>query len=72
MFKNGLFLYIKPLTQLSTHPYTTIEYVQRDLQVNRLKASRILEAIVTLGLLRKIRDGRRVYFVNDPLVDILK
>lgn len=52
------------------HPYTKIEYVEKNLQVSRQTASRYLRKIVALGLLRKQKKGKENYYVNVQLVDL--
>lgn len=59
------------INNLFTHPYTKIEFVERDLNVSRLTATRYLEALVAAGFLRKQRVGRTNYFVNPVLTGIL-
>jgi Fic family protein len=56
------------LNNLFRHPYTRIEFVQRDLGVTRQTAARYLEQLVVGGLLEKQQAGRNIYFVNAPLV----
>ena len=56
------------LNNLFRHPYTRIEFVQRDLGVTRQTAARYLEQLVAGGLLEKQQAGRNSYFVNAPLV----
>jgi Fic family protein len=56
------------LNNLFRHPYTRIEFVQRDLGVTRQTAARYLEQLVVGGLLEKQQAGRNSYFVNAPLV----
>ena len=54
-----------------THPYTKIEFVERDLGVSRLTATRYLEALTGGGFLEKRKVGRSNYFINQNLVSIL-
>ena len=56
------------LNNLFRHPYTRIEFVQRDLGVTRQTAARYLEQLVVGGLLEKQQAGRNIYFVNAPLM----
>lgn len=58
---NGLFM----------HPYTKIDFVQRDLKVSRLTATKYLEALVDGGFLSKQKVGRSNYYVNIALNNIL-
>ena len=59
------------LNNLFRHPYTKIEYVQRDLGNARPTATKYLEALTAKGFLRKTRSGTTNYYINDPLVQIL-
>ncbi len=59
------------INNLFTHPYTKIDFVQRDLQVSRLTATKYLEALVEGGFLAKQKVGRSNYYVNVALNAIL-
>jgi Fic family protein len=59
------------LNSLFGHPYSKIAFLQRDLGVTRVTATKYLEALTELGLLHKIRFGRDNYFINKDLVDLL-
>ena len=59
------------INNLFSHPYTKIEFIQRDLGVSRLTATKYLDALVTDGTLRKRKIGRSNYYINQPLFDIL-
>ncbi len=59
------------LNNLFHHPYTKIEFVERDLTVSRPTATNYLKDLTRVGLVRKMKIGRTNYYVNDPLVEIL-
>lgn len=59
------------INNLFMHPYTKIEFVQRDLQIARLTATKYLEALVDGGFVRKQKIGRSNYYVNVALNGIL-
>ena len=59
------------LNNLFRHPYTKIEFLERDLDITRQTATKYLEALSKAGLLRKTKTGRTNYYINDPLVNIL-
>lgn len=59
------------INNLFTHPYTRIEFIEKDLGVSRLTASRYLESLTAAGLLRKQKIGRTNYFINPALTSIL-
>ena len=53
------------------HPYTKIEFVQRDLKVSRLTATKYIDALATGGFVHKQKMGRANYYVNPALTAIL-
>jgi Fic family protein len=59
------------INNLFYHPYTKIEFVERDLNVSRLTATKYLDALVADNLLRKEKLGRSNYYVNLALYKIL-
>ncbi|WP_374324957.1 Fic family protein [Azonexus sp.] len=59
------------LNNLFRHPYTRIEFVQRDLNVTRQTAARYLRQLADAGLVREHSQGKHLYFINVPLVDLL-
>ncbi|MBY0493137.1 MAG: Fic family protein [Cyanobacteria bacterium] len=59
------------INNLFMHPYTKIEYLQRDIGVKRLTATRYLDALVEGGILKKQKVGRTNYYINRPLFRIL-
>ena len=58
------------INNLFFHPYTKIEFIERDLMVTRKTAAAYLEKIVDLGLLTKEKTGKTNYYVNKRLVEI--
>jgi Fic family protein len=59
------------INNLFTHPYTKIDFVQRDLKVSRLTATKYLDALASGGFLHKQKMGRANYYVNISLKGIL-
>jgi len=61
------------INNLFSHPYTKIEFVQRDLQVSRITATKYLDALAGAGdgLVKKYKHGRGNYYVNLALSAIL-
>jgi Fic family protein len=59
------------INNLFSHPYTKIQFVERELNVSRLTATKYLDALVEGGLLQKHRVGRSNYYVNLALYSIL-
>jgi len=58
------------LNNLFRHPYTRIQFVERDLSVSRPTATKRLEQLVELRLIDKVKSGRDIYYVNRRLVDL--
>lgn len=58
------------ITNLFKHPYTKIEFVERDLGVSRLTATKYLDAL-SEKFLTKQKAGRNNYYVNRALLAIL-
>lgn len=59
------------INNIFSHPYTKIQFIQRDLGVSRLTATKYLDALATDGVLRKEKVGRSNYYINHALVAIL-
>lgn len=59
------------VNNLFTHPYTKIQFVERDLNVGRLTAAKYLDALAEAGLLAKRKVGRSNFYINVALNAIL-
>jgi Fic family protein len=59
------------LNNLFRHPYTRIEFVQRDLHVTRQTAAKYLKQLTDAGLVRQHSKGKHNYFINEPLVQLI-
>ncbi len=59
------------LNNLFRHPYTKIEFLERDLQVTRLTATKYLDEMAEKGILEKHKIGRNNYYINRPLFNLL-
>jgi Fic family protein len=59
------------LNNLFSHPYTKIQFLQKDLGVSRLTATKYLDALAKEGLLKKQKTGRSNYYINTALFGIL-
>ena len=71
--RSGFKFYSQDLiNNLFTHPYTKIEFVQRDLGVSRVTATKYLDALADGGFLRKHRQGRGNYYINVGLSAVLQ
>ena len=58
------------LNNLFFHPYTKIEFVERDMMVQRKTATKYLETIVEQGLLEKVKIWKTNYYINTALVNL--
>ena len=59
------------INNLFNHPYTRVEFLQRDLGVSRLTATKYLDQLAAGGVLEKTRVGRNNYYINRPLFALL-
>ncbi len=59
------------INNLFMHPYTKIEFVERELGVSRLTATKYLDALAAGGFLLKQKLGRSNYYINLALNRIL-
>lgn len=59
------------LNNLFNHPYTKIEFVEKDLGVARLTATKYLNQLTAEGFVTKQKRGRTNYYINAPLCDLL-
>ena len=70
--RSGFKFYSQDLiNHLFMHPYTKIEFAQRELAVSRLTATKYMDALAAEGFLQKHRIGRSNYYVNVALNRIL-
>jgi len=53
------------------HPYTKVQFMERDLRVSRATATRYLDALADYGVLEKHKLGRENYYLNRELVELL-
>lgn len=59
------------LNNLFRYPYTKIEFIERDLGVTRITASKYLEQLTQSGFLRKQKMGKTNFYINEPLFTLL-
>jgi Fic family protein len=59
------------LNNLFKHPYTKIEFIQRDLNVSRITAANYLNQLADDKLLTKKKLGTANYYINAPLFKLL-
>ncbi len=60
------------INNLFMHPYTKIAFIEHDLKVSRLTATRYLDALAEAGFVDKHREGRSNYYINTTLTSILQ
>lgn len=59
------------LNNLFKHPYTKIEFIENDLGVSRITASKYLNRLAKDKILRKQKLGTGNYYINEKLIKIL-
>ncbi|MDO8312110.1 MAG: Fic family protein, partial [Sideroxyarcus sp.] len=59
------------INNLFTHPYTKIEFVQRDLKVSRLTATKYIDALAEAGFVQKHKIKGSNYYINVALNKVL-
>ncbi|MDL5053622.1 Fic family protein [Oscillatoria laete-virens NRMC-F 0139] len=59
------------LNNLFRYPYTKIEFIERELGVSRITATKYLNLLATAGFVQKRKIGKTNFFVNTPLYDLL-
>jgi Fic family protein len=59
------------INNLFMHPYTKIQFLERDLGVTRLTAAKYLDELAAGGFLKKEKVGRANYYMNVALLQIL-
>ena len=58
------------LNNLFKHPYTRIEYMQRDTGRERQTARKYLKQLAEHDFVREVKEGRNNYYVNTRLTDL--
>lgn len=58
------------LNNLFFHPYTKIEFICFDMNVQRKTGAKYLDMIVETGLLKKIKIGRENFYINERLFEL--
>lgn len=59
------------LNNLFRHPYTKIEFIERDLSVSRPTAMKYLSQLDALGIVKKVKIGRTNFYINQALYSLL-
>ncbi len=58
------------LNNLFSHPYTKIEFIEKEMMVQRKTATKYLDRIVAAGLLQKMKIKQSNYYINSSLVNL--
>jgi Fic family protein len=65
-------VYSRELVELIfRHPYSRIRFVEDAGLAKRATASKYLQSLADLGLLKSVRVGREVYYLNEALISVL-
>jgi Fic family protein len=59
------------INNLFKHPYTKIDFIMADLDVSRLTATKYLDELDQIGVVRKVKLGRDNYYINTDLYNLL-
>ncbi len=59
------------LNNLFRHPYTKIEFVEKELGVSRVTASKYLDRLTAEGFVRKKKLGKTNFYINEALFRLL-
>ena len=60
------------LNNLFFHPYTKIEFLERDLRIHRQTASKYLEELVEGGFLELEKRGKNHFYINRKLYELFR
>lgn len=58
------------LNNLFFHPYTKVEFLEKEMMVSRITANRYLNALAETGLIERVKIGRSYYYMNLPLMNL--
>ncbi|MCX6991336.1 MAG: Fic family protein [Chlamydiae bacterium] len=59
------------LNAIFRHPYTKPSFIERELGLTRVTATRYLNELTRIGLMTKMKFGKEIYFINTQLVELL-
>lgn len=59
------------LNNIFSHPYSKIAFVERDVGVSRLTATRYLDELTRIGMMTKVKLGRDNFYINRSLMGLL-
>jgi len=58
------------INNLFCHPYTKIEFLERDLKITRQTAAKYLDDLADKKFLKKEKMGNNNYYINEPLFNL--
>ncbi|MCM1041014.1 MAG: Fic family protein [Bacteroides sp.] len=58
------------LNNLFFHPYTKVEFLEKELMVSRVTANRYLNTLLETGLVERSKIGKAYYYMNIPLMNL--
>lgn len=58
------------LNNLFFHPYTKVEFLEKELMVSRVTANRYLNSLLETGLVDRVKLGKAYYYMNIPLMNL--
>jgi Fic family protein len=59
------------INHIFRHPYTKINHLKEDLRVSRPTATKYLDELSEANFLKKVKQGRDNYYINNNLLEIL-
>ena len=59
------------INNLFNHPYTKISFVEKDMGVQRKTATKYLDELEKIGLLKKEKRGKETFYINIELYNLL-
>ena len=54
----------------SFHPYTKVEFLEKEMMVSRVTANRYLNSLLETGLVDRVKLGKAYYYMNIPLMNL--
>jgi Fic family protein len=60
------------LNNIFKHPYTKIEFLEKDLTIQRKTAAKYLNKLTEKNLLQKVKIGKSNFYINQPLFKLFK
>jgi Fic family protein len=58
------------LNNLFFHPYTKVEFLEKELMVSRVTANRYLSSLLETHLIDRVKIGKAYYYINIPLMNL--